>query len=100
MQECRFAWLLQSHELATEEVHGLLQSAQFGAVILVRGEKTLAVALQRWASCQSTQHFFHSMHWQLEKSSCKPRRISKQHRTNGNSFAEQFSLNEGFTLLW
>lgn len=42
MQECRFTWLLQSHELVTEEVHGLLQSAQFGAVILVRGEKTLA----------------------------------------------------------
>lgn len=41
MQECGFTWL-QSHELATEEVHGLLQSAQFGAVILVRGEKTLA----------------------------------------------------------
>lgn len=35
-------WLLQSHELVTEEVHRLLQSAQFGAVILVRGEKTLA----------------------------------------------------------
>lgn len=42
MQEYRFTWLLQSHEPGTEEVHGLLQSAQFGAVILVRGEKTLA----------------------------------------------------------
>lgn len=41
MQECRFTWLLQSHEIASEEVHSLLQSAQFGAVILVRGEKTL-----------------------------------------------------------
>lgn len=42
MQECRFTWLLQSHELVTEEVHGLLQSAPFGAVFLVRGEKTPA----------------------------------------------------------
>lgn len=78
MQEHRFTWLLQGHELATEEVHGLLQSAQFGAVILVREVRKLwLVVLQHQAACQSTQHFFFSTHWQLEKSSGKPRWISE-----------------------
>lgn len=64
--------LLQSHEIATEEIHGFLQGTLFSAIIFVREVRKLAgssVALGLPAEAHSTS--LSSRHSQLKKSLCK-----------------------------